>query len=160
MSEPVYQGIPVTMANGEKGYFTSNISTTASLPALFSPVLEDVRAERERQEIKWGQQNHPDVDQVLMNRPSVTDENGRIWPGGCSPQRMAEHYEIPTAGRAKFLCQNAGQTTGDTYAHILIEEVAEAIEAATLGAGLREELIQVAAVAVAWVEKLDRQARS
>jgi hypothetical protein len=121
-------------------------------------VLTEVQVERLRQTVKWGIQNHPDVDQVLMNRASVTDARGNVWPGGCTPERMAEHYEIPTASRAKFLCQNAARTTGDTYAHILVEEVAEAIEAATLGAGLRDELIQVAAVAVAWVEKIDREA--
>lgn len=120
-------------------------------------VLDEVRWERFAQDQKWGQQNHANVDTVLINRE-----------GGCSAHRMAEHYEIPSAPRAKFLCQNAGRTTGDTYAHILIEEVAEAIEAATwhdtalkLGkepdGGLKAELIQIAAVAVAWVEKLDRE---
>lgn len=111
-------------------------------------VLDEVKAERINQDEKWGEQNHPDVDQVLLKRP-----------GGCSTFRMAEHYEIPTAHRAKFLCKHAGETTGDTYAHILIEEVCEAVEQATLQNrdNLRTELIQVAAVAVAWVEKLDRE---
>ncbi|WP_236738615.1 hypothetical protein [Mycobacteroides abscessus] len=70
---------------------------------------------------------------------------------------MAEHYELPSASRAKFMCEDAFKKGEGTYAHILVEEVSEAIEAATLGQGLRDELIQVAAVAVAWVEKLDRE---
>lgn len=133
-------------------------------------ILDEVAAERERQNAKWGEQNHPNVDVVLINRPSVVDGNGRTWPGSCTPQRMAEHYEIVTAGRAKFLTDHAASHGQCTWAHILIEEVAEAVEAATLldqfvaahgrppehDRDLRKELIQVAAVAVQWVEKLDR----
>lgn len=111
-------------------------------------VLGAVNSERHRQDWRWGEQNHPDVDRVLMNRD-----------GGCTAQRMAEHYEIPSAQRAKYLCNRATGEGELTYAHILIEEVAEAVEAATArnAAALRTELIQVAAVAVAWAEKLDRQ---
>lgn len=134
--------------------------------------LDDVAAERERQNDKWGEQNHPNVDAVLINRPSVVDGRGIRWPGSCTPQRMAEHYEIPTAGRAKFATDRAATLGECTWAHILIEEVAEAIEAATLHdqfvavhgsppereRDLRNELIQVAAVATQWVECLDRKA--
>lgn len=124
-------------------------------------VLTQVLAERCAQEVKWGQQNHPDVCQTLMTRGGFTDERGRYWPGGCTPERMAQHYEIPSATRAKYLTDLAAQRGVITYADIMIEEVAEAIEAATLRDGnLRTELIQVAAVAVAWVEKIDRQAKS
>jgi NTP pyrophosphatase (non-canonical NTP hydrolase) len=131
-------------------------------------VLGEVAAERRNQDLKWGVQNHPNTDQVLITRPGVTDANGHTWAGGCTPQRMAEHYEIPVARRAKFLCQSAASKGECTYAHILIEEVAEAIEAATIHdldlaaevaptSDLRDELLQIAAVAVAWVEKLDRE---
>jgi hypothetical protein len=109
-------------------------------------VLGEVLSERQRQETKWGEQNHPDFDQMLLRRS-----------GGCSPERMAEEYEVPTETRGKQLCQGAFRDGQGTYAHILIEEVAEAIGACNQPrAKLREELIQVAAVAVAWVEKIDR----
>lgn len=77
-------------------------------------VLDHVAAERERQDEKWGEQNHLDW----------------VW--------------------------NA----------ILMEEVGEAAEevlttafgAAAKGHGdLRSELVQVAAVAVAWIEAIDRR---
>lgn len=109
-------------------------------------ILSEVAQERAAQDEKWGEQNHPDVDPTLVNRP-----------GGCSPERMAEHYEIVSATRAKFLCDTAADRGQVTYAHILIEEVAEVIEAATLRANLREELVQVAAVATAWIEAIDRR---
>lgn len=107
----------------------------------------EIREERERQDEKWGQQNHPSVDPVLLGRE-----------GGCTPQRMAEEYEIPTATRARGLCQLAAERGQLTWAHILIEEVAEAIEAATSGDedDTREELIQAEAVIRAWREYLDR----
>lgn len=111
-------------------------------------VLREVLRERERQEKKWGEQNHPDFDQTLLRRK-----------GGCDEQRMAMEYEVPTEARGKQLCQNAFRDGQGTYAHILIEEVTEVVGTCNEPTSkLREELIQVAAVAVAWVEKLDREA--
>lgn len=117
----------------------------------FEAVLHEVRCERDRQNAKWGEQNHPDVDQVLMNRP-----------GGCSPQRMAEEYEIPNATRAKFITDVRAARGECTWAAIAVEELAEAVEAAALGdtAALRTELVQVAAVAVQWIQAIDRRGAS
>jgi hypothetical protein len=119
-----------------------------AVAALGIPVLGEVVEERARQDAKWGEQNHPDVDQVLMTRP-----------GGCTPQRMAEHYEIPFAGRAKFMTDLAAGRGEVTWAHIAVEELAEAVEAAALGDedALRTEVVQLAAVCVQWVEALDRR---
>lgn len=89
--------------------------------------------------------NLPSVDQVLMLRS-----------GGCTAQRMAEEYEIPTASRAR---QKSDR--GKTKAHLLIEEVAAVVEAATIRPiGLREQLIRVAATTIKWVEALDRAKRT
>lgn len=118
-------------------------------PARFHrSVLAEITEERRRQDAKWGEQNHPDVDQVLMTRP-----------GGCTVERMAEEYEMPTANRAKYMCDQAAKKDQTTWGHILVEEVAEAIEAATQESTqlLREELVQVATVAVAWIEAIDRR---
>lgn len=54
-------------------------------------------------------------------------------------------------------CQNAFARGNGSWAHILTEEVAEAIDEARANntAALREELIQVAAMCVAWVEAID-----
>jgi len=55
-----------------------------------------------------------------------------------------------------------GPRATPTWSHILSEEHSEAVEAAVRGntSALREELIQVAAVAMAWVEDLDRRETS
>jgi hypothetical protein len=94
-------------------------------------VIAAVVDERKRQDDKWGEQNH---------------YNGT---GGES----AKHW----ANVLRRDCERAFQDGRGTWAHILDEEVAEAL-AESDPAKLRAELIQVAAVAVAWVEKLDREA--
>ncbi|WP_235631105.1 hypothetical protein [Mycobacteroides abscessus] len=137
------------------------ILTTATSPTVrpvTGRVLQLIAYERHRQQEKWGDQNHPNVDLVLT---------GRV--GGCTVKRMAEEYEIPSANRAKFLCQKAAERGQVTWGHILVEELAESIESATLldqatdlpddarltlRCKLHWELVQVAAVAVAWAEKV------
>lgn len=93
-------------------------------------VLSDITAERKRQDAKWGEQNWPD--------------------GTGAPIWEAE------AAAAKSATDANAQNGSVTYGDILIEEVYEAM-AESDAANLREELIQVAAVAVAWVEKIDRE---
>jgi hypothetical protein len=74
---------------------------------------------------------------------------------------MAEQYRLPSAGVARTSCEGRFRQGEGTWADILVEEVAEAIEAAVLHGdeGLRAELVQVAAVAACWVECIDRRAR-
>lgn len=70
-------------------------------------------------------------------------------------------HQIPTADEARAQCQRYAAAGLATWARILLEEFAEAIEAAALfaiGHGtaeqLQTELVQVGAVAVQWAEKL------
>ena len=120
----------------------------ASVSASEGRVLVDVLTERTRQDAKWGEQNHPSVDAVLMGRS-----------GGCGPERMADEYEIPWADRAKALCDDAAERGECTWAHIAVEELCEAVEAAVESdAACRGELVQLAAVIVAWIQCIDRRA--
>lgn len=105
-------------------------------------VLAEVVQERIRQKAKFGDQNWPCLDQTILN-------------GECGVLRMAEEYEIPSESRAKQLLEIALERNELTFAHILIEEVSETIGQFDIQKR-REELIQVAAVAVAWIEKIDR----
>lgn len=99
-----------------------------------NPVTElalcDVAVERVAQDRKWGEQNHP---------------NG-----------TGSQYEH-LATEAKRLTDEHAELGSITYADILREEFWEAM-AESDPEKLRAELIQVAAVAVAWVEKIDRDA--
>ena len=101
-----------------------------TIKSLTPLVLDRVDIERFRQDQKWGEQNHPD------------------GTGGCSQQYWA--------GVARRDCDRAFAEGRGTYRHILEEEVAEAL-AESDPEKLKAELIQVAAVAVAWVEKLIRE---
>lgn len=88
-----------------------------------------IRAERARQDARWGEQNHPD---------------GTGRPG--------DYGDAVLAQRA---CDIAADNGTLTYRHILEEEVAEAF-AESDPVRLEAELVQVAAVSVAWIEKLRR----
>jgi hypothetical protein len=64
----------------------------------------------------------------------------------------------PSARRARGLCEGSFKRDEGSWFSILIEEVCEAIESAVdWEPDAREELIQVAAVAVAMVEMIDRK---
>ena len=92
--------------------------------------LRAVAAERERQKAIHGQQNLPD--------------------GTGDPWDEAER------DAARVRCDRATLGGSLTWRHVLEEEMAEAM-AETDATALREELLQVAAVAVQWVEALDRR---
>jgi len=94
-------------------------------------VLDEIAQERENQDRKWGEQNHP---------------NG-----------TGEDYD-DKAAQAKTECDRATWNEHLTWDLILLEEVYEAL-AESDPALLRAELVQVAAVAIAWIEKIDRDER-
>jgi hypothetical protein len=94
-----------------------------------SSVLAEVRIERAAQDLKWGEQNHP----------FFGDEQWHLLV-----------VDLEAAARQEL-------ERSPTYAAILLEEVCEAMREPNADR-LREELIQVAAVAVAAVEALDRRA--
>lgn len=100
-------------------------------------VLLEVLAERKRQDERWGQQNHP-------------------W------DNYAEHVVrwgfVVFEDQAKQLVDWLGKKDLIDYAGILTEEYLEAVNADSIER-VREELIQVAAVAVAAVESIDRNGR-
>jgi hypothetical protein len=92
-------------------------------------VLDQVRAERRAQDAKWG----------------VSD-----WESGTS------HDYAQRASESKARCDAADAAGTTTWSMILEEECLEVLCEMDPHA-LRAELIQVAAVAVAWIESLDRQ---
>lgn len=101
---------------------------------VFPTPLEEVQAEMARQIAKWGQQNHV----------SYTSD------GVCNI--------MPTAETAKKFCDRKAALGTVSWTDILMEEVLEAADEAVAGdmEKLRTELIQCAAVALSWVESIDR----
>lgn len=102
---------------------------------VIASTLREVAVERARQNAKWGEQNHP-------------DGTGLVSSLGGDPE---------AARMARAACDWAAARGTVTWRHILEEEVCEAF-AETDPVLLREELIQVSAVASAWVEAIDRRA--
>ncbi|GAA4564017.1 hypothetical protein [Planotetraspora kaengkrachanensis] len=100
-------------------------------PGSLARVLADVSVERAAQDAMWGVQELPD---------------------GTGPERRAE------ADRARQAVEDAAARGLPTWRDILYEEVMEAF-AENDPERLRAELVQVAAVAVKWVQALDQRVR-
>lgn len=93
-------------------------------------ILAEVLAERERQDARFGEQNHPD---------------------GTGSERDA--FRAHLARGMYTLKARRGRLT---WADVLREEFYEAVSE-TDPTRLRAELIQVAAVSVAWIAAIDRR---
>lgn len=100
-------------------------------------VLQEVLAERVRQDERWGEQNHPVHD---PEDPAGVFLLGRSYAA------------LEQEAKARFA---AGRRS---WALVELEEVFEALAAKT-PAEARAEFIQVAAVAVAAVESIDRKTK-
>lgn len=115
-------------------------------------ILAAITAERERQDAKWGERNHDSVWEVVVRH--------LVRP----VEEMAAHYGVPTAAAAKDACERAARGGHVAWADILVEEVAEAIEAAVLeqhdevsAEDVDRQIVQVAAVCVSWLEARARR---
>lgn len=93
-------------------------------------VLQEVLAERIRQDQKWGEQNHPD------------------GTGGSGAQYVADRY--------RSIVDEALKSNSATWRDVLLEEVYEALAEGD-PTRLRAELIQIGAVCTAWAEAIDRR---
>lgn len=126
--------------------------------------LLEVMLERIAQHRKWGEQNHPnaaDLETVQAFGPNDPE---------AAAITTLRSYGIPSADEARDMCNGAAKGGHVTWLHILLEEVCEAAEVAACAdfadlvhtrrdrlEDLRVELLQVAAVAVAWAEAVNRQ---
>lgn len=107
---------------------------------LMTRVLKDIQEERARQLTKWGIQHRPQLITVPLKD---------------------YHHRKAEELLAKALCDFAerqgvqpGHTGGASWEHIINEELAEACLAQSKDER-RAELVQCAAVIVAWIEDLD-----
>lgn len=106
------------------------------MSTLMKQVLEDIEEERRKQIIKWGIQRRPDG---TMDTPDAKE-------------RRDVAREI--CDLKEKLGALKGFTGGASWTHILTEEAFEAFcELDPIA--LRKELIQCAAVCVAWIEDID-----
>lgn len=116
-------------------------------------VLDEVLAERKRQDAKWGEQSHPMI-------PAEIEREARAH--NTVPAFFACHVlGIDDAKAARDECERAHRLGYGTYTHILIEELAEFIEACVKHGEASDEawgeLVQTVAVGVAMLEALARR---
>jgi hypothetical protein len=107
-----------------------NTHTWFQTPAGIEYVFNLIRAERLRQDEKWGEQDHPDGTGTL--------------------------YYQDKAREATEECRVAFAEGAGDWALILLEEVFEAL-AESDDVRLISELTEVAAVATAWIEAIKRR---
>lgn len=116
-------------------------------------VLDEVYVERKRQNARWGEQNHPDVDP--RDIPYVSHgyyaSRADIW------RQVNEERATPSKTVGRCWGHPEEPHTHTAWDGVLLEEVYEAL-AEEDPAKLRIELVQVAAVATAWIEAIDRRA--
>lgn len=112
--------------------------------------IADVIDERHRQDLKWGEQNHPDgTGPATMPLFANTAT-------GIADDDEASLIRDMMQGRTDWRFHEVDADQPGTWTDILLEEVFEALAGAD-PARLRTELIQVAAVAVQWAEAIDRR---
>lgn len=117
----------------------------------FGPIAAEIDEERARQDKKFGQQDWPDIDprDIAVATRGYWASRAKIWR-----DVNAERAEPSTGPRC--LGDQPEPHIHTAWDGILLEEVYEAL-AESDPAKLRAELIQVAAVAVAWVQAIDRR---
>lgn len=120
------------------------MSTEPFDPVAAHDVLMSVLEERRRQHELFGEQNLPDG----------TGPNQQVWLS--DEAGWVKHSEALEETRTTFAANEQRQCL--SWADVLAEEFWEAL-CETDPKKLRTELLQVAAVAVAWVEHLDRRAK-
>lgn len=98
-----------------------------------------IKEERINQLSKWGVQNHESYE------PNVSHG-----------EAMTKFFNIPSEAEAKKKVDQPTTPDDPTWTAIAIEELAEAVSADN-ESSLREELIQLAATIVAWIENIDRR---
>jgi len=116
--------------------------------AAMRSALDAVIAERQRQDAKWGEQNHP-----MLRRHART--------AMASYDVAANTALLPTAAQARHMCEYEHKLGDGSYVSILVEEAAEFFEACyahgETSDEARAEMVQVAAVALAMLEAIDRK---
>ena len=107
-----------------------------------SEILNEIVAERIRQDKKWGEQNHP-----IVRMPNDHVSNISI---------LYAYWH--RAERARTFCDSEFANDRGDWGMILVEEVTEALAEGAAGnmEKCKAELIQVAAVAVAMIECIER----
>lgn len=118
---------------------------------IVDSIIADVLAERERQDRKWGEQDLPSVDVRLIEhtRRSMSEIGAALMLA----------YGMPTEADAKARCDQAMAEHRCTHAHVVIEELCEAMEACVSGdeKSAETELVQLTACLFKWLQQIRKR---
>ena len=103
-------------------------------------IIEEILKEKQRQISLWGVQNH-----------NIVDNNYYL-------NNIRIRYGLPTEEQAKYSCNQHTENKTLTWGDIIVEELAEALNAKT-PEEMKEELIQCGAVIVSMIESLERNGK-
>jgi hypothetical protein len=116
-------------------------------------IFAEIDAERERQDAKRGEQNHPMTGATFPRGDSKNGRNAR--------EIVARYFGIPTEAEAKQRCDDEHKAGRGTFTHIAVEEMAKFVAACVqygnASPEARAELVQLTAVCVAMIEAVDRR---
>ena len=101
-----------------------------------NPLFAAIQREQDRQIAKWGVQDHPSFHDTVHHEALVRDDAVRFFKDACA--------ESASAGTL-------------TWEEIFLEEMAEARAEINNDENLKTELIQIAAVALSWIESINRK---
>lgn len=105
--------------------------------------VADVMAERNAQDRKWGEQNHPLLDP------------------DCPISDIVGYYNLPEADHTKWMCETDAAFGTSNWVSIFLEEFTEFLDEMKVEdyKKAREELVQSAAVLLAAIESFDRNGK-
>lgn len=112
-------------------------------------VVSDVLVARSDMLSSWGDPSYPSVVRISEPPPYVLDLG----------ERQTGVYGLPTARQARDLTEASRGVGSLTWGRIAVQALSDAI-AAPDDAARRREVVQLAAVALAWIEDIDRRRRA
>lgn len=159
LTDEAYDGGMGLLSEEQFAQLVRKLAVTAAgamSDARFQGIVSEVIAEAERSIAKHGEQRHLPMGTGADTRPlSARDvERGSMHDPGMWPGMTARHLARIATLDTKSHSANEGGDDTCTWWHILREEVFEAAAEGQPRA-LREELVQVATVAVKMIDALD-----
>lgn len=121
----------------------AEVDAVGNVPYLRAKCLVDVIKKCEEQDLRWGQRTYPSFDAQLAACADTT------------PIDLAGYHEIPNPRRARLTTAARGEEL--SWLDILVEEVAKTTEHHDNVDALRNQLIDVAGVAIQWAAQLTRE---
>lgn len=121
-------------------------------------IFSDISAERERQDAKWGPATSPFVGNPHAPLQKVHGPTAR-FEAKSAALIECHRLGLPSEREAKEAVEEHFAKGEGTFAHLIVEELSEAVSAAVIhgeaSAETRKELVQAAALIFAVIERID-----